>query len=206
MILENKNRIIQTAIEAFKSKGIVATTMSDIAKLANYDRRTIYRYFANKDELVLEVVVWILKDWNEFQQTIFDTVSGTGLDRFSDYYKRIIQEEERMDLVVLITEFDMIFDIEVFREKTDREDLIKEYQDAAIYAHRLLSDLLHLGANDGSMKKVKTEELVPVIHNVMWSTIQKASISSRSINDTLSIDFVDIIHKQINIYKEYLRG
>lgn len=206
MILENRSRIITSAIEIFKNKGIVATTMTDIAREVNYDRRTLYRYFSNKDELVLEVVVSILKDWNEYQQQIFDSVKGTGLERFRAFYRQLLKKEDMIDLIVMVTEFDMIFDIYDFENRTEGKDLVASYKQEAIYPHALMRQLLTEGIKDGSMKQVKIDAVIPVFHNVLWSIMQKASISSRSINDILEIDFIEIIHEQIEMYVEYLRG
>ncbi len=205
MILENKNRIIESAISVFKSKGIVSSTMSDVANEVNYDRRTLYRYFQNKDDLVLEVIVSILRDWNKYQEGIYDSLSGNGLSRFSKFYRALIKED-RIDLVVLVTEFDMIFDLFSFEERTGKTELIEAYNFEAKYPQGLLENIIQFGMDDASIKQVDISKTVPVIHNVLWSTIQKASISNRSINDVLNINFENIIKEQIQMYVEYLRG
>ena len=45
-------RILDAAYECFDTKGLVATTLGDIAKAAQVSRPTVYRYFAGKAELV----------------------------------------------------------------------------------------------------------------------------------------------------------
>ncbi len=206
MILENKQRIIETAISVFKNKGINATTMSDVAREVNYDRRTLYRYFANKDELVLEVVVHILKEWNVYQQRIFAKLNGTGLEIFTGFYQQIIKQQERIDLIVLVTEFDMVFDLDEFLSKIEKTNLVDRYYVEAIVPHSILRSILTKGIKDGSIRELDVESVIPVFHNVLWSIMQKASFSNRSINEVLKIDFLDIINKQLDIYVEYLRG
>ncbi|WP_372748579.1 TetR/AcrR family transcriptional regulator [Litorivivens sp.] len=51
-----RKKLLQAAITCFVSKGIQATTIEDIANAANVTRRTVYRYYAGKSEL-LEAVV-----------------------------------------------------------------------------------------------------------------------------------------------------
>ena len=48
----HKNRIANEAIKLFSKKGIVNTSMDDIAKSAKYSKATLYVYFQNKDEIV----------------------------------------------------------------------------------------------------------------------------------------------------------
>lgn len=206
MIKENKQRIIETAISVFKLKGINATTMTDVAKEVNYDRRTLYRYFANKDELVLEVVVHILKEWNSFQNQVFEALSGNGLEMFKSFYKALLKKGDRIDLIVLVTEFDMVFDLGEFLSRIDRSDLVDRYYQEAIFPHGILRNILNKGIDDGSIRNIDVDEIIPVLHNVLWSITQKASFSNRSINEVLKIDFVEIINKQLDVYVDYLRG
>ena len=58
----NKERVIRQALSCFVEKGIEATKISDIAKLANITDRSIYRYFATKADLVLETALLF---WSE---------------------------------------------------------------------------------------------------------------------------------------------
>jgi AcrR family transcriptional regulator len=180
--------------------------MSDVAREVNYDRRTLYRYFANKDELVLEVVVHILKEWNAYQQAVHRSLTGTGLEKFTGFYQTIMEKQSRIDLIVLVTEFDMVFDLDEFLSKIDKTDLVDRYYQEAVLPHSIVREILTEGIQDGSIRELDVEAIIPVFHNVLWSITQKASFSKRSINEVLKIDFLDIIKKQLNIYVEYLRG
>ena len=51
-----KCRILQAARELFFSKGVEAVTTDMLAKKAKTSKMTLYKYFANKDELLAEVV------------------------------------------------------------------------------------------------------------------------------------------------------
>lgn len=52
---ERRAEIVSCAIDLFAAKGFVVTTMDDIAEKANITKRTLYRYFASKDELLFEI-------------------------------------------------------------------------------------------------------------------------------------------------------
>ena len=49
-----KEQMIDVAFICFSEKGMEATSISDIAKEAAFGEATVYRYFSNKETLVLE--------------------------------------------------------------------------------------------------------------------------------------------------------
>ena len=53
---ELKKRIVETAMQAFKSHGIKSITMDDIAVSLGISKRTLYEVFANK-EMLLEACI-----------------------------------------------------------------------------------------------------------------------------------------------------
>lgn len=62
----NRNRLVQAARDAFAELG-AAAEVKDIAERAGVGVGTIYRHFANKDELLHEVVVEAV---NEFEREV----------------------------------------------------------------------------------------------------------------------------------------
>ncbi len=48
----HREKIASAASVLFMDKGIVATSMDDIAKAAGYSKATLYVYFENKEEIV----------------------------------------------------------------------------------------------------------------------------------------------------------
>lgn len=49
---ETRQRIVDAAVELHQTKGLTATTISDIAELANVGRVTVYRHFPDEESLV----------------------------------------------------------------------------------------------------------------------------------------------------------
>jgi len=49
---ETRQRIVDAAVELHQTKGLSATTISDIAELANVGRVTVYRHFPDEESLV----------------------------------------------------------------------------------------------------------------------------------------------------------
>ncbi len=50
-----RDRIIEATYECFERFGIQKTTITDITSAAGLTRRTVYKYFSNKDEIVSEI-------------------------------------------------------------------------------------------------------------------------------------------------------
>ncbi len=53
---EVQERLLDSAEECFARFGLTKTTMEDVAKHAGLSRATVYRYFKNRDELLMGVV------------------------------------------------------------------------------------------------------------------------------------------------------
>ncbi len=49
--------IIESAAHLFSLSGYEATTMNDLAKVTNLTKRTLYKYFVNKDDLFFAVIL-----------------------------------------------------------------------------------------------------------------------------------------------------
>ncbi|MDH7554209.1 MAG: TetR/AcrR family transcriptional regulator [Spirochaetota bacterium] len=59
------NRFIQIAQGIFFQKGYDTTTIDEVAQRAGYNKRTLYHYFKDKEELFLAVVLDALKLFNK---------------------------------------------------------------------------------------------------------------------------------------------
>lgn len=54
--LQTRNALISTALRLFHERGYERTTTEEIAAAVDVSQRTLFRYFANKDEIVLGVL------------------------------------------------------------------------------------------------------------------------------------------------------
>lgn len=57
----HQEQIALAANQLFMQKGFACTRIDDISKTANYSRKTIYAYFANKEEFLHYLIVKALK-------------------------------------------------------------------------------------------------------------------------------------------------
>lgn len=93
---EKKNRIIEAAVKVFAEKGFYLAKVSDVAKAANVADGTIYLYFKNKDDLLINLfeqkMELILQRFKAYLKDIIDPVEK--LHRFVDFYFILIKEDK----------------------------------------------------------------------------------------------------------------
>jgi AcrR family transcriptional regulator len=51
-----KKILLKSAVDCFTTKGLKATTIEDIATVANVTRRTVYRYFNGKSDIIIALI------------------------------------------------------------------------------------------------------------------------------------------------------
>jgi AcrR family transcriptional regulator len=62
LAIDRKKLILDAATKSFSLFGYKATTMDQVAKLANVGKGTIYTFFKNKEELFDEIITTLLKE------------------------------------------------------------------------------------------------------------------------------------------------
>ncbi len=71
-----RNDIIGAAEKVFFSKGFDAATMDDVAKEAEFSKRTVYVYFNSKEQLYFEIMVRGYKILLQMMETSFQNEKG----------------------------------------------------------------------------------------------------------------------------------
>ena len=77
--LANKQRVVITALDYFIEKGIEKSRVRDIAEDSGLTERSVFRYYKNKAELVLDALMYL---WNSRIGEIsnyFDSLEVEGL-------------------------------------------------------------------------------------------------------------------------------
>ncbi len=113
---KTKEKIMSKAIEMFFEQGIKETTMDNLSGELGMSKKTLYKYFAHKDDLVYESVRFLFKkisaeldrieqedlnpyeDFFKVRQMINSMVRQSGLatyEQFKKYYPDLVEEMER---------------------------------------------------------------------------------------------------------------
>jgi AcrR family transcriptional regulator len=72
MTIDRKRQIIEAAAQSFSQFGYKATTMEQIAKLANVGKGTIYTFFKNKEDLLDEIISSLIVEIKEAAEQAMD--------------------------------------------------------------------------------------------------------------------------------------
>lgn len=88
---ELRERIIDTAVQAFSTHGIKSITMDDIAALLGISKRTLYEVFSDKETLLEECILKGQKEGDEFLKQVLAT-SGNVLEVLLKCYQRSIEK------------------------------------------------------------------------------------------------------------------
>jgi len=70
--IDRKRAIIEAATKSFSAFGYKATTMDQVAKLANVGKGTIYTFFKNKEELFGEIISNLITEMKQAAETTID--------------------------------------------------------------------------------------------------------------------------------------
>jgi AcrR family transcriptional regulator len=62
MVVDRRKMIVEAATNSFSLFGYKATTMDQVAKLANVGKGTIYTFFKNKEELFNDIISSLVKE------------------------------------------------------------------------------------------------------------------------------------------------
>lgn len=71
-VVDRRQQVLQAAAKSFSLFGYKATTMDQVAKIANVGKGTIYTFFTNKDELFNETVRSVTKDFGRIAESTIE--------------------------------------------------------------------------------------------------------------------------------------
>ncbi len=70
--LDRRQEILEAATKSFSLFGYKGTTMEQVAKIANVGKGTIYTFFSNKEEILKEVVLSLIKEMKVAMDSTID--------------------------------------------------------------------------------------------------------------------------------------
>lgn len=136
-----RKHIIDTTLQLIMEKGVVATTVKDIAAKAEIDRKTFYNYFADINDVINNIV----EDYSSslWQDVPLDYDSNTGLELLQ-YYMTSLFDKFLSDKIMMVMSlhFDYAYnDYNLFMGARNIEEL--KTQD--------LYKIVEKGLDDGSI-------------------------------------------------------
>lgn len=88
---EAKKRIVEAGLEVMYEKGYCKTTMEDIARRLDVSKPALYRYFKNKDELVIESAIYLQTQYRDIK-TSWDS-DRCQIDELIELFDQIMSHD-----------------------------------------------------------------------------------------------------------------
>ncbi|GGJ72153.1 AcrR family transcriptional regulator [Anoxybacillus voinovskiensis] len=99
MAINRKKQIIEAATKSFSLFGYKATTMEQVAKLANVGKGTIYTFFNSKEELLDEIITSLISEIKEAAEQAIDP-SRTFFENVHRALYRILEFRKQHQLTL----------------------------------------------------------------------------------------------------------
>src|SRR5688572_26213010 len=159
---ERPRQILDAALQVFDERGLAGARLDDIARRAGVSKGTIYLYFANKEELLREVIRAIVVD--RLRQAAEKAGSGDPVEELKRYLRA------HWDFV-RSPEFQTIFRL-VIGELHHFPDLAEFYgREVVMPTTQLLAGMIRRAIDRGDFRRVD-----PILAaRFMWSTVMTHS-------------------------------
>jgi AcrR family transcriptional regulator len=91
---EAKKRIVEAGLEVMYEKGYCKTTMEDIARRLDVSKPALYRYFKNKDELVIESANYLQAQYRDIRSARNSDICP--VDAWIEIFDRIMSSDPKI--------------------------------------------------------------------------------------------------------------
>ena len=127
---ELRERIIETAVEAFTIHGIKSITMDDIANSLGISKRTLYEFFSDKETLLEECILRGQKEADEFVKEVLATAENV-LEVLLKCYLRSIEKFHATNKKFFedIKKYPKAYELLRSRSDQDSEETIQFFKD-----------------------------------------------------------------------------
>lgn len=98
-MIDRKALIIEAAAKSFSLYGYKATTMDQVAKLANVGKGTIYTFFKTKEELFDEIINTLIVDMREAVEGVMDG-GATFQEKANRVLMKVLEFRETHQLTI----------------------------------------------------------------------------------------------------------
>lgn len=115
--MEIRERIIEEASQLFRMYGIKSVTMDTLASGLGISKRTLYEVFADKDELLVAVLVYM----REMQKSLIEKIINESDNAIDAIFKMLEIGREHFQTMSPVFQADLRkFHVEVLMKKSDK--------------------------------------------------------------------------------------
>lgn len=169
--LAHREEILSAAEKVFAAKGFFPTTMSDIARKAEFGTGTLYKYFKSKEELYFTLIEEKVEEINRLVNAEFSQKTSAlerirkvlGLqfefiERNRDFFRIYISERNRFEWTV-------------------KDDLGKGLHEKMVTYIHILAEVTRQGIKEGEFKSMNPMDLAHALVGMVNSFVFEWLIS-----------------------------
>lgn len=103
MAADRRQQIVDAAAKSFALFGYKATTMDQVAKIANVGKGTIYTFFANKEELFHEIMKKLIIEMKQVAERVLDP-NRLFFENLNAVLKQLLEFREEHELALKLSQ------------------------------------------------------------------------------------------------------
>ncbi len=169
--LAHRDEILSAAEKVFAAKGFFPTTMSDIARRAEFGTGTLYKYFKSKEELYFTLIDEKAEEINRLVKAELSQ-KNSAVERIKNALKLQFEFVERN------RDFFRIYISERSRfEWTVKDDLGKGLHEKMVSYIDILSEVIRQGIKRGEFKSMDPRDLAHAFVGIVNSFVFEWLIS-----------------------------
>ena len=185
----HREKIASAASVLFMDKGIVATSMDDIAKAAGYSKATLYVYFENKEEIVGILVLDSMKKLYNYIVSALEQQKTTK-EQYNFICRGLVQYQEEFPFY-----FKMVLDkINIDFESHDYLPEEKETYQIGEEINEKIKEFLISGIDKGDLRSdLKIMPTIFVFWGMLSGLIQLAENKEEYIKKAMGLSKVQFL-------------
>jgi TetR/AcrR family transcriptional regulator len=172
--LAHREEILSAAEKVFAAKGFFPTTMSDIAREAEFGTGTLYKYFKSKEDLYFTLIDEKVEEINRLVKAELSQKSS-AVERV----KKVL--ELQFEFIEQNRDFFRIYISERNRfEWTIKDDLGKGIYEKMVTYINLLAEVMKQGIDEGEFKSLNPLDLAHALVGIVNSFVFEWIISQEA--------------------------
>ncbi|MBI9015208.1 MAG: TetR/AcrR family transcriptional regulator [Clostridiales bacterium] len=201
-----RHLIINTSVELFSESGMDAVSMVEIAKACKITTRNLYRYYPNKEMLVVDTAYHVIT-MSEHLDDITVNAEDSGYECVRKIIENIYKEDENLTLNFGIAKFIMYFDLYISKMDKSHPAFVL-YTTRYVKAMNLpiktkLYSALKKGIEDGSITipiseiELYEEYIIQSLLSILLR-VKIKEVENESINSSLVEKHIEVMLKYIS--------
>ncbi len=202
-----RREIIQAAKRLFLQKGVMETSMVDIANEAEISRFTLYRYFSNKYELLIEVQLLLYEEMG-LPQDMDSTEQADTVDQLRQYLYGIASYlYGKPDLVRFSYTFNHLFSNEEIPLELQERFRHRAMERGTALKRKNIALLIEEGLKDGSFRyDIDLKETTILIVETIWGLVGKLLNSHNHPIWGHDVDHLKLLRNLVDILVDHIKA